>query len=347
MTSAEIVDQLRSARPTASPVLRARVAAIATSTPVVRPSLAERLRPRRRLLLVALPAAAVLAVGSAGIVGLAGSGDDRATLAGRDASTELSQATTQKAGSAEAAPTTTTGAMADSAPPGPTTGRAQQVTATLTVQVADTDALSEATQQTLQTTRSLGGYVVSVSYATATDGSASLVLRVPTASVQDAIAQLSSLGTIVAQQVQIQDLQESIDALERRIANLQERILRLTAQLDQPGLDESTRAVLVARRSAARAELAAARGDRAGKVAQGKLATIQLTLATDPESSAVPPPPSRFDDALSRAVEILALEAMAVVFVLILAGPFVLLALLVWLARRTHGRRANDRLLGT
>jgi hypothetical protein len=346
MTSAEIVDALAATRPVAPPALRAQVAAIAASTPPPRPSLAGRLLPRRRLFLVALPAAAVLAVASAGAIGLVDSRDEAVTMAGRDASTQLEQATTQKAGAAEAAPAAGAGtALSDAAPPGPTTGRAQKVTATLTVQVKDTDALSEATQQALQTTRSLGGYVVSVSYATAEDGAASLTLRVPTTAVQDAITRLSALGTIVAQQVQIQDLQESIDALERRIANLRERIARLTARIDDPAVDEETRATLVARRSAARAELAAARGDRAGQVAEAKLATIQLTLATDPESSALPPTPSRFDNALDRAVEILALEAMAVLFVLILAGPFVLVALAVWLTRRALGRRANERLL--
>ena len=107
--------------------------------------------------------------------------------------------------------------------PGPTTGRAQRIGASLTIEVDDTDALSKATQEALQTTRSLGGYVVSVSYATGTDGTASLTLRVPTAKVQDAITRLSSLGTIVAQQVQIDDLQESIDALDKRISGLRER----------------------------------------------------------------------------------------------------------------------------
>ena len=125
--------------------------------------------------------------------------------------------------------------------------------------MTDTDALSKATQQALQTTRSLGGYVVSVSYATGRTGASSLTVRVPTSRVQDAITRLSSLGTIVAQQVQIDDLQESIDTLSKRIAGLQERIARLTAQIEDSSVDEQTRATLTARRAAARAELATLR----------------------------------------------------------------------------------------
>ena len=98
--------------------------------------------------------------------------------------------------------------------------------------------------------------------------------------------------------------------------------------------------------SAARADLAAARGDRAGQAAEARLATIQLALVTDPEASLVPPAPSRFDRALDEAVGILAWEATAVLFTLVLVGPFVLVAVAVWWARRTLGRRENDRLLG-
>ena len=345
MTSADFVHELRAARPTAPYALRARVETIAASTPQPRPSVASRFLPLRRALLVALPAAATLAVASASVIGLAESGRNDASTGFRDTTTQLTEsAATPKAGAVDAAPGY--GAATETQTvPGPTTGRAQRVVASLTIQVDDTDALSKATQQALQTTRSLGGYVVSVAYATGTEGSAALTLRVPTAKVQDAITRLSSLGTIVAQQIQIDDLQESIDALNRRIANLTERIARLTAQLDQPGLDEQTRLTLQARRSAARAELASARGDRAGQVAEARLATIQLAIVTDPESSTVPPLPSRFDRALDEAVEILAWEATAGLYVLVLAGPFLLVALALWWGRRTLQRRETDRLL--
>ncbi len=68
------------------------------------------------------------------------------------------------------------------APRTQTTGaRAQQVSATLTVEVRDSNAVSRAAQDALDLTRSLGGYVVSSSVATGEQGNASLTVRVPVA----------------------------------------------------------------------------------------------------------------------------------------------------------------------
>ena len=65
--------------------------------------------------------------------------------------------------------------------PGPVTGRAQRYSASLTLAVEDTDALSEATQRALAIARDLGGYVVAVRYATGDEGASSVTLRVPSA----------------------------------------------------------------------------------------------------------------------------------------------------------------------
>ena len=112
---------------------------------------------------------------------------------------------TPASGSALAAPLQ--GATDSSAP------RAQKISATLTVEVSDSDGVSRAAQGALDLTRSLGGFVVSSSVATGDEGSASITLRVPVDRVQEAIAGLSGLGRIVAQQVTVEDRQESIDAL--------------------------------------------------------------------------------------------------------------------------------------
>ena len=346
MTSAEILHELRTTRPAAPLALRARIDEIAVSTPAPRAARAGRFLPRRRSLLVALPVTALLVIASAGVIGVVQSGrQPSVTEATRDAVATPSESTTQKLDAAPAAGALGAADATKAATPGPTAGRAQRVTANLTLEVSDNDALSRATQEALQTIRALGGYVVTVSYATAGDGNASLTVRVPTARVQDAITRLSSLGTIVAQQVQIDDLQESIDALSKHIAGLQERIARITAQLEDTGLDAETRATLQARRVAARAELAALRGDKAAQSAEARLATIQLSLVTD-RASAVPGTPSRFDRALDKAVEILVVEAAVLFFALVLVGPFVLVGLAVWCGRRTLGRRADERLLG-
>jgi hypothetical protein len=346
MTSADIVEELRAARPVAPLALRAHVAGLAESAPVVPARRRSWAVPSwRRASLVALPAAAAVALASAGAIGLVESGRD-ATVTAEGQRAGAYAPTTESADAAPPADANALGEAAKASAPSPTTGRAQRVTASLTIQVADTDALSEATQEALATTRALGGHLVTVTYATSTEGSASLSLRVPTARVQEAITRLSLLGTIVAQQVQIEDLQEAIDALDRRIANLRTRIARLTAQLDQPGLDEQTRLTLQARRSEARAELAAARAARAGNAAEARMATIQLALVTDPDTSGAPAPASRFDRWLDAAGDLLLWEAIGALYVVVVAGPFLLVAAAVWWGRRLVQRREHDRLLG-
>src|ERR687891_1455482 len=73
-SSPDLIQELRASRPAAPPDLRARVREIAAQEAAAVPSPFARLRrrlPERRLALVALPAAATLALATAGVVGLA------------------------------------------------------------------------------------------------------------------------------------------------------------------------------------------------------------------------------------------------------------------------------------
>src|SRR4249919_964995 len=87
MTSAELITELRAARPAASEPLRDRVRAIAAAEPVRRASPFARLShlSLRRFALVAVPATAVVLLGTAGAVGLldSGSGTQAESLAAR------------------------------------------------------------------------------------------------------------------------------------------------------------------------------------------------------------------------------------------------------------------------
>ena len=239
MTSADLISELQAARPAADATLRDRVRAIATSQPARRPSPFGRLSrlPTRRFALIAVPATAVVLLGLAGVGGLLDpsskpqelaatrNGGNQATVTTPTAQQELAPAPQAKAGAA------------DAATPAPTTGRAQRYSAQLTLSVKDVDALSAATQQALRITRDLGGYVVTVSYATSDSGVSSLTLKVPTANVQSAIVRLTGLGTIVSQQVQIDDLQGQVDELTKRETVLREQIARLSARLAAADLD--------------------------------------------------------------------------------------------------------------
>lgn len=334
----EIVDELRATRPRASDALRLQVLTAASRPPVRHPSFLDRVRGRRLALLV--PAAAGLAVVSAVAIGVT-----RPQPSDRDASsasTTVDRATAES-GTALTAPPAADATTAQKAAPGPVTGRAQRYVATLALAVEDTDALSEATQRALSIARDLGGYVVNVQYATGADGTSSLTLRVPSSRAGDAVTRLSALGTIVAQNVQIQDLQESLDGLDREVERLRARIAALTVQLER-ATTSVERARLLEQRAQAQAQLRELRAGRAATAAEARNATIQLELRTEEGSGAVAPG-SRLDRALDRALEVLAWEAVVALAFAVAAAPLALVAAAVWTTRRTRRRREDDRLL--
>lgn len=353
MNVTEIVDELRATRPQASDALRLQVQALAARPPAATPSLFHRLRGRRRIL-VGLPAAAALAMVSAIAIGVSqpGSVQEAGSRSGDDQTfgtvppqAAVGQPTESAAdGNREALEAATTpGSPAVS----PALGRPQRYSAELQLEVRDADSLSDATQDALSIVRSLGGYAVSTSFGTSEQtGAAALVVRVPTAKVQDALVRLSGLGTIVGQQVQIDDLGDHVSTLEQRETTLREQIARLTARLQDDELAAEPRATLVARRASAHRELADVRAQAAAVDREATLATISLSLRTE-DAAAIPATPSRFDRAVDRTVDILAWEAIAVLYVAVVAGPFVLLALGAWVARRTQRRREDERLLST
>jgi hypothetical protein len=76
------------------------------------------------------------------------------------------------------------------------------------------------------------------------------------------------------------------------------------------------------------------------------MATIQLTVVT-PESSGGVAPASRLDRTLDEALNVLLWEGVIVLAIAIVAAPFTLVALALWLSRRFYRRREEDRLLAT
>jgi hypothetical protein len=229
------------------------------------------------------------------------------------------------------------------APPGTVAGRAQRYSASLTLSVDDTDALSEATQRALAIARDLGGFVVSVHYATGEEGAAAVTLRVPSTRAADAVTRLSALGTIVAQNVQIDDLQESLDGLDRALQRLQAQLAAVKAQLADT-LTQAERARLEERRAQLKAQLDEYRANRNATAAEARLATFQLELRTE-DSGAAPVPGSRLDRALDKALVVLTWEAVVALALAVAVAPLVLVGAALWFVRRTQRRRDEDRLL--
>jgi hypothetical protein len=345
MSSADLITELRAARPVAEDSLRERVRGIAASTPPPRRALATRLAPRR-VALVALPAAAAVALATAGALGLARSDEHARETAAPPATATASDAL-RSTKESTAAPGGSTAAVApvqgSALPPSPT--RPQRYSAELTIEVADADALSKAAQRALRITDSLGGYVVTSSLdAQGEDGTSSLVVRVPTARVQDAIVRMSELGKIVGQRVSIEDLGGQQDALARQEIALVGEIARLERQLSRSGLAPEERAALRSRLAQARAELSQVRAAQAQSREEARYATVSLQLRTEADAG-VAAPGSRLDRTLDEIGRILAWEAAALLYVLVVAGPFLLVGAGAWWLSRQRRRRDDDRLL--
>jgi hypothetical protein len=347
MTSPDLIRELQQSRPMAPDSLRARVHEL-SAAPVARrrPWLT---LPRPAFVLGPAAAALVLAIGTAGIIGLAGPGREKSAVADQS---RLSPAHAEAPNTpaptfgAEKSPQALGLSSSGSSAVAPTPDRAQDVEATLTVKVADSDRVSSAAQEALDLTRRLGGHVVSASVATGEDANAALTVRIPVAKTQEAVTRLSSLGKIVSQQVSIQDLQERLDSLLRRERSVRAQIVRISARLESEQLSAEERAALELRRHNLRNELRSLRRGVGSTRSEARFATIELSVVT-PASEGVVVPPSRLGRSLDKALDVLVWEGIAALVVLLIAAPLAVLGVATWLARRIYRRHEDERLLAT
>lgn len=352
MTSADIVRELRATPPVAPQALRLRVRSL--ETPPATPSRVMRLGGGlrgRRWVMVALPTAAAAAVVAGAITGAFDNPTARDAVATAPIEKIQSQTGSSAADSSAATlKTAAPDAITELAPAygtvAPSSGRLERYAAQLTLEVADGDAISEATQDAIAATRSLGGYVVSAQVANGETGSASLTLRVPHERAQDAFARLQGLGKVIQQNVQLDDLQEGADRLDKTIARQRAQLAAIQAKLAGTDLDPAERTRLEMRRDVLKAELAATRRTRTAVTNEARTATLQLELRT-PEASQVIPAPGPFDRSLDRVVDILALEAAIVATTAAVLLPFLLVGCAFWFGRRGLRRRMENDLLGT
>ena len=162
---------------------------------------------------------------------------------------------------------------------------------------------------------------------------------------QEAFVRLQGLGKILQQNVQIDDLQESADSLDKAIARQRAQLAAVEAQLARLDLGAAERAQLEARRDVLKSQLAATRRSRTATTNEARTATLQLELRT-PDSSLVVPVKDPFDRSIDRVVEILALEAVIVATAAAVLLPFALLGAAIWFGRRGLKRRMEHDLLG-
>jgi hypothetical protein len=345
-----LLSELRAATLHAPEALRERVLAAAPA-----PRRISLPRPSRRLALVVVPAALGLAVAAALVHGFAGSGTKTAQH-GAVAQTEqtLRAAKAQppsvgaaSSGSGTAVPSATASPQTQLAPSVGSGGRLQHTEASLQVRVPDVSRLSAATSAATRIATSLGGYAQSVVYRTPQGGGGAsyIELRVPAQNVRTALARLSALGSLVSQQVSVQDLQHDFAVESAQIAQLRRRVAALQAALRNPALPDAQRVLLQIKLAESKRALAQRLHARTGTVASGTTARISLVLSTEKSIVPVVHHRGRLGRMLHSAVGFLGLEGTIVLYALIVAGPLVLAAVAVWGLARLRRRREEQRLL--
>jgi len=344
-----VVLELRAARPRAPEALRERV--LASAKVEQRPRFALPSWRMRRVALVLVPACLIVAVGAALIHGaLNSSAPAQKSLRAAPEVVHPKSSGAQRGGfldlmTRKTPPTSATAAGIHlRAPVSPSPSRLQAYRASLTVRVKDIGALSAATQKATQTTRALGGYVVRTQFDAERTGRSFLVVRVPIGKVQQAIASFSSLGTIIAQNISITDLQNRVDTIGNQIDSLRVRIAKIDDQL-AGSLTQTQRVELELQRARLARSLHQLTGTRGSLVRRAHLSTLTLTLTTHATTVVTPHHRGSVGNALHDAGTILSKEAAVALYILIVVGPLALLAALAWIAVRTGRRYADRRLL--
>ena len=242
--------------------------------------------------------------------------------------------------------------------PAASPNRLQHTDASIRVRVDSADQLGTATTRATRIATSLGGYAQSVVYRTPQGGGGAsyIELRIPTARVQRALAQLAGLGVLVSQQISIQDLTSKLERQSEQIAQLRRRIASLRTALQDPALPNFVTShvdpfsgaysitpseLLELKVRAAKRALAQRLGGRKGTVAAGETSRVSLVLTTQKHAAAAPPHRGRLGRMLHEAVGFLAIEGIVLLFALIVASPIAVALALLWFFRR----RAVDRLL--
>ena len=347
-----LLSELRAATLRAPEPLRERVLAAAPA----RRRLALRL-PSRRLALVVVPVALGLAVTAALVHGFTGSGVKpvqdgaafvpRTVLRAKAAPPVFGVAGGGSGGSDSAVPSPTSSLQTQLPPSVGTGGRLQHTEASLQVRVPDVSRLSAATGAATRIATSLGGYAQSVVYRTPQSGGGAsyIELRVPAQNVRTALAKLAALGSLVSQQVSVQDLQHDFAVESAQIAQLRRTVAALQAALRNPALPDAQRVLLQIKLAETKRSLAQRLHARTGTVVSGTTARISLVLSTEKSIVPVVHHRGRLGRMLHSAVAFLGLEGTIVLYALIVAGPLVLVAALVWGLARLRRRRDEQRLL--
>jgi hypothetical protein len=348
MSQRDLVDRLREHRPVAPAELRQSVRLIA----------AEATRPRRRLwrgyVARRALAAAFAVAATALLAGVFLSRDESGptrfsggapSAASRESLHNVSpgDAAVDQSATAAPPPLASAGATAGGSsalksaivpPPGT---NAQRYSATLSLRLKDSAAVSEATNRALKIVAAMGGHPNTVNVdAERKDGEAYLVLKVPRARVQEAVQKLGALGTIIGADVSIKDLQAGIDTTGRTIDRLQEKLAELRAEVQTEDV--------VAQVETLETRIENLQRQRAATIRAAHFATVKLHMKTPPP--ATPPAEESGTAPLHGLGVAFRWIGIGAVYALALGTPLVLLVALGWFLARGLRRRREEALLG-
>ena len=237
-------------------------------------------------------------------------------------------------GAVEKAPTLAP-ALGAEAVPAPAGNRAQRYSATLELRERSDAALSDATKRATEIASSLAGYPLRLDVHTIeSPGSADLVFRIPRVHVEDAVRRFTALGTIVSEDVSIEDVQAQVNATSNLIARLQRQLGTLRVEEQTPTVQRQITALT--------ARIQRLQRGRAATLSATHFATVELRLTTE---SPAPAPVRHAHGPLHGLGIAFHWLWIGAVYALALGAPVAAALVAVWLAARRLRRRREDALL--
>jgi len=209
--------------------------------------------------------------------------------------------------------------------------------------------LEDTADGVVRTTQQLGGYVsTSQVSARGSGGSADFTLRIPTAKLDQAIAQLSKLGHVARLDQSSQDITGAFVSVADQLKDARAERKALLRALGK-ATTASQISALKQRIAINRSTIAAEKGRLDGLRRRADLATVQLSVVASGKANVVAP--GKGDDSWSpgdaakdavRVLEVIAGGALVALAVLI---PLALLLALLGLAARTTRRHRREHAL--
>src|SRR5260370_1144021 len=153
-----------------------------------------------------------------------------------------------------------------------------------------------------------------------------------------------ALGTIVSQEISVQDLQHALEVESAQVAQLRRTITALEQALRNPALPDAQRVLLQIKLAESKRALDQRLNARKGTISAGTTARISLVIGTA-KSIVVPVTHhrGRLGRMLHSALGFLGLEAAVALYALIVISPCAVLAALAWFLARLRRRRDDQR----